>query len=225
MLTRKLLNRDPGAAAPPVRPKSDMKLLVVSDIESKFIWEHFDPALFRDVKLIISCGDLKASYLSYLVTMIPAPLFYVHGNHDGSYERNPPQGCECIDGRVVEFGGLRIAGLGGCMGSDPTNPLQFSEAQMEKRMKKLNGEMKHGKPLDIFVSHAPAKGIGDKDGFHEGFQCFNTLHQEHQTRLHLFGHIHAVSAPTSKSDVYESGSTRLINCAGYRLIDLRDYMV
>ena len=225
MLTRRLLSRDPGAAAVPVRAKSDMKLLVVSDIESKFIWEHFDPELFRDVKLIISCGDLKASYLSYLVTMIPAPLFYVHGNHDGSYERKPPMGCECIDGRVVEYGGLRIAGLGGCMGSDPTNPLQFSEAQMEKRMKKLTGELKRSKPLDIFVSHAPAKGIGDMDGFHEGFECFNTLHREHQTRLHLYGHIHTVGSPMSRGGIFESGSTRLINCAGYRLIDLSEYMV
>ena len=48
-----------------------MKILVVSDIESKFIWDHFDPERFRDVKMIISCGDLSARYLSFLVTMIP----------------------------------------------------------------------------------------------------------------------------------------------------------
>ena len=59
-----------------------MKILVVSDIESKFIWDHFDPERFRDVKMIISCGDLSARYLSFLVTMIPCPLFYVPGNHD-----------------------------------------------------------------------------------------------------------------------------------------------
>ena len=31
---------------------------------------------------IISCGDLPASYLTFLVTMANRPLFYVHGNHD-----------------------------------------------------------------------------------------------------------------------------------------------
>ena len=32
-----------------------MKILVVSDIESKFIWDHFDPERFRDVKMIGRC--------------------------------------------------------------------------------------------------------------------------------------------------------------------------
>ena len=223
MLIRRLLSREPGA--PPAHIRSDIKILAVSDVESKFIWEHFDPEMFRDVKLIISCGDLKASYLSYLVTMIPAPLFYVHGNHDGSYDRKPPQGCECIDGRVVEFEGLRIAGVGGCLGTDPTNPYQLSEAQMEKRLKKLNGELKRSGPLDIFVSHAPARGIGDLEGMHEGFECFHALHRDHQPRLHLFGHIHTTGNPAHKGGIYESGSTRLINCTGYRILDLHDYMV
>ena len=87
-----------------------IKLLAVSDFESKFIWDHFDPAVFKGTDLILSCGDLKASYLSYLVTMIPAPLFYVHGNHDGSYLHCPPEGCVDIDGKVVEYKGLRIGG-------------------------------------------------------------------------------------------------------------------
>ena len=90
-----------------------IKILAVSDFESKFIWDHFDPAVFKGTDLILSCGDLKASYLSYLVTMIPAPLFYIHGNHDGSYLHRPPEGCVDIDGKVVEYKGLRIGGLGG----------------------------------------------------------------------------------------------------------------
>ena len=65
-----------ASAGPPGLPeKKPLRILAVSDLESKFIWEHFDPELFRGVDLILSCGDLKASYLSYLVTMIPAPLF------------------------------------------------------------------------------------------------------------------------------------------------------
>ena len=73
-----------------------MRILAVSDFESKFIWDYFDPQVFKGVDVIISCGDLKASYLSYLVTMIPAPLYYVCGNHDKSFHKDPPQGCEYI---------------------------------------------------------------------------------------------------------------------------------
>ena len=71
-----------------------MKILVVSDIESNYIWDFFDKANFEDVDCVISCGDLKASYLSFLVTMLAVPVFYVHGNHDTQYLEKPPEGCD-----------------------------------------------------------------------------------------------------------------------------------
>jgi len=207
-----------GGADRPERPP--IRILAVSDMESKFIWEHFDPEVFRGVNLMISCGDLKASYLSYLVTMIPAPLFYVHGNHDNDYERKPPLGCQCVDGTVVEYKGLRIAGLGGCLGTDPTNPQQFSEAQMLKRVKRLQSDMKRDKSLDIFISHAPAQGIGDGHGFHEGFESFRLIHEQNRPSLHLFGHLHTSGSPATKTGIFEENGIRIINCAGYRILEL-----
>ena len=52
-----------------------MKILLVSDKENDYIWDHFEPARFKDIELIISCGDLQPSYLSFLVTMVNVPLF------------------------------------------------------------------------------------------------------------------------------------------------------
>ena len=210
----------PGPPVPPVR--MPLRILAVSDVESKFIWEHFDPELFRGVDLILSCGDLKASYLSYLVTMIPAPLFYVYGNHDGNYDRNPPLGCQCIDGRVAEFRGFRIAGLGGCLGEDPTNPYQLTEERMEKRVRKLQGDLRRGRKLDILVTHAPAAGVGDSTAFHRGFACFHQIYRDNIPTLHLFGHLHRTNhhAPDARQGVFQVGATRAINCTGYRLIEL-----
>ncbi len=54
-----------------------LRALVVSDHESEYIWDYFDASVFKGVDVIVSCGDLKAEYLSFLVTMIPAPLLYV----------------------------------------------------------------------------------------------------------------------------------------------------
>lgn len=68
-----------------------MKILFVSDEESKSLWDYFEPDKVKGIDLIISCGDLKPEYLSFLVTMCPVPLYYVHGNHDGKYERKPPR--------------------------------------------------------------------------------------------------------------------------------------
>ena len=51
----------PGPPIPPIPPRKPVRILAVSDEESTFIWEHFDPELFRGVDLLLSCGDLKAS--------------------------------------------------------------------------------------------------------------------------------------------------------------------
>ena len=69
-----------------------MKILVIADMESKALWDYFEPEKREDVDLIISCGDLNPRYLEFLVTMAHCPLVYVRGNHDGHYDQNPPEG-------------------------------------------------------------------------------------------------------------------------------------
>ena len=58
-----------------------MKILAISDEESKYLWEYFDKSKLEGIDLIISCGDLDPYYLSFLVTMTTVPVLYVHGNH------------------------------------------------------------------------------------------------------------------------------------------------
>ena len=90
-----------------------MKILVIADEESQKIWDFFRKEDYADIDLVISCGDLKADYLSFIATMIAVPVLYVHGNHDDKYERKPPEGCICIEDTVYMFHGIRILGLGG----------------------------------------------------------------------------------------------------------------
>ena len=90
-----------------------MKLLLLSDKESEYLWDYYRPGRLDGIDLILSCGDLNSKYLSFLVTMSGKPLLYVHGNHDKTYDRNPPEGCDCVEDRLVTVKGLRILGLGG----------------------------------------------------------------------------------------------------------------
>ena len=69
-----------------------MRILTVSDEECPALWDHYAPGRLDGYDLILSAGDLKADYLSFLVTMAHAPLLYVHGNHDEGYSRRPPEG-------------------------------------------------------------------------------------------------------------------------------------
>lgn len=197
-----------------------MKILAVSDIESKYIWDHFEPEAFRGVDLIISCGDLKAKYLSYLVTMIPAPLFYVPGNHDKCFVKEPPAGCECIDGRLAEYKGLRIVGFGGCRSHHPTI-YEYSDRQMWRRVKKLGPEIRRKKGFDILVTHAPALGLGDSVGtFHQGFEAFRFLNETHNPKIHLYGHRHLPCSPVNRGAAFQFGGTTMINATGYRIIEI-----
>ena len=90
-----------------------MKILAIADEECASLWDFFDKSKVADIDLIISCGDLDPRYLSFLVTMTTAPVLYVHGNHDGIYERKEPEGCICIENQIYEYKGIKILGLGG----------------------------------------------------------------------------------------------------------------
>ena len=150
-----------------------MKILCLADEENKAYWDYFRKEKLDDIDLILSCGDLKADYLTFLVTMGHAPLLYIHGNHDEGYRTRPPEGCDCIDDKVVTFRGLRIVGLGGCLRYRP-GEYQYSEADMQRRIRRMSWKLRKG--VDIVVAHAPVQGFGDLEDLpHRGFACFREL--------------------------------------------------
>jgi len=197
-----------------------MNILAVSDIEDKYIWDHFDRERFKDIDLIISCGDLKASYLEFLVTMIPAPLLYVHGNHDTRYESKPPEGCTNIDGKVyIHENGVRIAGLGGSMRYRPDAPYQYSEKEMKRRASKIKRTIKKARGIDIFVAHSPALGIGDGDDIaHTGFEVFITIMDEYNPKYMLHGHQHSCyNRRIQRKQIHKA--TQIINVGPYYIFE------
>jgi uncharacterized protein len=194
-----------------------MKILLVSDIEESYIWDHFDRERFKDINLIISCGDLKAEYLSFLVTMIPVPLYYVPGNHDKKYITNPPEGCESIDGKLVTYEGIRILGLGGSHRYNMAE-YQYTEKEMQKRIRKLKYNIHKNKGFDILVSHAPAFGLGDgSDICHRGFKSFLHLMDKYSPKYFFFGHQHLVYNIEPRIRQYKN--TKAINAYGYYIVE------
>jgi len=194
-----------------------MKILLVSDREEPYIWDHFDRERFADIGMIISCGDLKAEYLSFLVTMIKAPLFYVPGNHDGSYDRNPPEGCVSIDGKLVIYEGIRLLGFGGSHIYNGKE-YQYTQKQMKKRIRRLSWVLRKYKGFDILVSHAPAFGLCDGDDLcHRGFESFRYLLDKYSPRYYVHGHQHLNYG--LKPRVTKYGNTTIINAFGYYILD------
>ncbi|MBM7561688.1 metallophosphoesterase family protein [Fusibacter tunisiensis] len=193
-----------------------MKILAISDVESNYIYNHFNPRAFKEVSLVLSAGDLNPEYLSFVASVLNVPVLYVHGNHDGKYENKPPAGCFSVDGKVYVHEGLRIFGLGGCM-KYTGGPHQYTEGEMARRVAK--SKLKLLKGMDILLTHAPAYNLGDgKDLAHQGFKSFLKLMDQYSPKLFVHGHQHLSYGSFDRTRQYKE--TRVINAYDYTLISL-----
>ena len=196
-----------------------MKILFIADEESKLYWDYFKKEYFEDIDIIVSCGDLKASYLSFLSTMLPVPVLYVHGNHDDKYDRNPPEGCICIEDSVFEYKGVRFLGLGGSNRYKP-GVNQYTEKQMAKRIRKLRWKLFRSKGFDVLVTHSPAKGFHDDvDECHKGFDAFYGLIDKYKPKYFVHGHVHLnYGRQFVREDMI--GETKVINAFEKYIIEI-----
>lgn len=187
-----------------------MRILVLSDIESKYYWDYFDKSKLEGVDLILSCGDLKPEYLSFLATFSKVPILYVRGNHDDIYEEKPPEGCICIEDTIYTYQGIRILGLGGSI-RYKNGKNQYTQTEMKGRVHRLWWKLKRSKGIDILLTHAPAYHVNDgEDGPHEGFEAFTQLLDTYKPKCFIHGHVHMTYSRSHKREsMYHD--TRVIN--------------
>lgn len=198
-----------------------MKILCIADEELTIFWDSYVPGRLKEYDLILSSGDLKAAYLSFIVTMARAPLMYVHGNHDTGYAVTEPEGCDSIDGQIVEYRGLRILGLGGCLWYRP-GAHQYSEKEMRRRIWKLRWQIAKYGGVDIIVTHAPPRGVGDgEDRAHQGFESFLELMDTYRPRYLLHGHVH-LSYGRDRTREREYHDTKVINVCEKYVLEIPD---
>ncbi len=196
-----------------------MKILVLADHKSKYLYDFYEPDKVKDIDLIISCGDLSPTYLSFFVTLCNVPLLYVRGNHDERYEVTPPEGCICIEDDIFVYEGIRILGLGGSMEYIPKASNQYTEEKMKKRVRKLKYKLWRNKGFDILVAHAPAYEINDLDDLpHRGFKIFRTLMEKYEPKFFFHGHVHAnYSRDFKRIDTY--AKTTIVNGYEYYIVE------
>jgi Icc-related predicted phosphoesterase len=177
-----------------------------------------------DPDLLLSCGDLPAYYLDYLVSKLNVPMFAVHGNHDALPPLEGSSGFErCgatwIGGRGVNVGGLLLAGFDGSLRYND-GPYQSSQAEMHAAVRALvpwllMNRVRCGRFLDVLITHAPPRGIHDEpDQCHTGFNAYNWLIRTFQPRYHLHGHVHVYDR--RKPTVTLVGKTEVMNVYPFR---------
>jgi Icc-related predicted phosphoesterase len=206
-----------------------MNALVLSDMLISFIHSPQVSRRFRDVNLVIGCGDLPYYYLEYVVDLLDIPLFFVRGNHDKVVEygvvgeRYAPGGGENLHRKNVRHGDLLLAGVEGCLRYRP-GPFQYTQSQMWRNVLGLvpgliYNKGRFGRYLDVFVTHAPPQGIHDKaDLTHQGIDAFRWLDRVFQPKYHFHGHIHVYNPDEITETIF--GRTRVVNAYGFREIDL-----
>lgn len=187
-----------------------MKLLVMADKECPYLWDYYSPGKLDGIDLMLSCGDLKASYLSFLVTMGRSPLMYVCGNHDVHYEKMPPEGCDCIEDKLVVYKGLRILGMGGSRRYSGKT-YQYTEWQMRWRLKKAERQIRRAGGVDIILTHSAPRGYGDAEDYaHQGFEAFLPFLDKWQPKYLVHGHVHMNYGKDIARSV-QYGNTTIIN--------------
>jgi Icc-related predicted phosphoesterase len=198
-----------------------MKVLTVSDHVEPILYDHFDAKRFSGVELILSCGDLPPEYLSFLVSALTAPLYYVSGNHDIRHESKPPEGCTDLHARLTRFRGINILGLEGSRWYSG-GPHQYSEAQMRRTVRKLRPRIWWQGGLDIVITHAPPRHIHDaEDRCHRGFKSFRWLINKYAPYYFIHGHIHGIfSNPSQRITLVDK--TKVINSYGHYLFEFEN---
>jgi Icc-related predicted phosphoesterase len=209
-----------------------MKILTVSDQIVESIYSEAVKQQFGNVDLVLACGDLPPYYLEFIVTMLNVPLLYVFGNHDqGIYTSNgqfkqEPTGCINVDERVVKVKGLLIGGLEGSMRYSGQGNHQYSEQDMLWKALRITpalwwNRLRHGRFLDILITHAPPYGIhDDTDLCHTGFRAFLRMMDIYHPRYLIHGHQHVYSPHTAIRTTYRD--TQVVNTYGYQVIDWQD---
>ena len=199
-----------------------MKILVVADLEARTYYDYYTPGKLKEFDLIISCGDLPKGYLEFLVTMASCPLLYVHGNHDDSFDSNPPEGCICIEDQIYTYRGVRILGLGGSYRYKEGGKYMYTESAMKYRVWRMGPRIRKAKGFDILVSHAPAFGLGDSEHIsHRGFHIFLKMMEKYKPGYFLHGHMHrnyGVGIP--RIQTYQK--TTIINAFEYYILDYQE---
>lgn len=223
-----------------------MKILVVSDETSQSLEALVQrrPEQFRDVSIIISCGDLDRDYLEFLVDSLNKELFFVCGNHaleaDGDLcyrgtTRVPAKyicyvaGRADLHGRVEAYRNYLLVGFGGSHWYNG-NGNQYTEKEMAKivrqvvrrvRLQRLQDAlMRRPKKEVIVVSHAPLYQVHDlPDVCHTGFRCFHDFVKQVSPLLWLHGHVHVPELYETQVSIVNH--VTVINAYGCRMIEIK----
>jgi len=216
-------------ARPSTPPSPSVRILAICDEVDGRLYNPGLEARRGQYDLLLSCGDLPPYYIDFVASVLHVPAYGVHGNHDGELSRRHggeghlDWGMIELHSHVVYEHGLLIGGFDGCMRYN-RGSYQFSELDMRAQVAQmiprlLWNRVRHGRYLDVLVTHAPPRDIHDQpDTCHRGFEVFRWFLRTFRPRYHLHGHIHIYDNRTVTRTEYHQ--TQVLNVYPYRKVDV-----
>jgi len=216
-----------------------VKILCVSDQIDPLVYSPSIKDRFAGVDMVLAAGDLPMDYLDFIVSSLNKPLLFVFGNHHTDqmkYYKNSRETpfMENAEGEFTCCGAIHlgskvrieehfiVAGLGGSMRYN-RGPNQYTDFEMFLETIKLIPRLVWnriflGRFVDILLTHAPPKGIHDKnDKCHGGFKAFLWFMKVFRPRYLVHGHIHLYDLSSVRCTQW--GNTTVINAYGHFVID------
>ena len=204
-----------------------MKILAVSDEVVERLYSLCGSGHFKEIELILGCGDLPYPYLENLVTFLNVPLLYVPGNHDPAY--NPQNSLAHVEGgsnldlKLARYKKFLICGFGGSIRYRPDGTNQYTQTGADLRAFRLLPRLllnraRYGRALDILITHSPPFGVHDEETqAHQGLKAINWLIRVAKPRYHFHGHTHFQRRNLSPSETIR-GLTKIVNVFPYKVI-------
>jgi hypothetical protein len=222
-----------------------MKILCVADQMDPLVYSSAAKERFGGVDLVLAAGDVPMDYLGFLSSALNRPIYFVFGNHnlEKISDFNRRFASAAVRDETSPFlrqgygavytgwrntrhdGRLLISGLGGSMRyNDGLN--QYTDFQMcLKALRLVPGllwnRLRYGRFLDILLTHAPPRGIGDaEDACHRGFGAFLPFMRIFRPRYLIHGHIHLYDLNAERKRRYHA--TEVVNAYGHTVIEFRE---
>jgi uncharacterized protein len=192
-----------------------MRILIVSDLHGDLCAADRAVANLRP-DLLLSCGDwgdaeqVAEPALTALLEVVPT--YTTFGNHDPlellARLRNRDGSAVLLEqGQVREYGGLRVAAIGGIWAKSHAKPHYVTDADVAAAAALIA----RSGSVDILLTHACPIGLADltPTGRHGGQRCFLDAFKVISPRLHLCGHLHLAQERILKdnSKVINVGAT------------------
>jgi Icc-related predicted phosphoesterase len=204
-----------------------MKFLCVAEQIDSYVYSKLIKERFAGVDAVLCAGDVPLEYIDYLALSLEKPVFCVQGDHHFYAEARQLPKADAVDFRcirpVIAGKTVLIAGAPGSL-RHSGHPAQYTDGQMALRLLALVpalivNKLRHGRFLDIFLTHAPPAGVNDFDEpAFKGFPCYKRFIQKYKPSFHVHGHIHLYNEKDPRSA--KCGATTVVNVCGHYVIEL-----